>query len=262
MTFYALGETHQTTVRVVFTQNTTPGDYVYNIQAVGPTGTGWGISNHTLTVTVSQPVVLDTTPPDVKITSPVDKQAFTFCLAGTKLPVTISAVDAESVVTAVGGSVNGTPFSVNPFTPANVVLATGEVTASGVGAYKLGAWATSAGGTGTASEVGVTVNYTMSWLPPLSMGRTINGGTVPIKFAAHDCLGTFVADTTVQVEVWEASTRRFTAVYGTGDEAVRIDVDSAQYITNFHRPDSSSHTYTAKVFFNGFLQASLDFTVR
>ena len=111
MTFYALGETHQTTVHVVASNNTTPGDYMYNIQAVGPAGLGWGISNHTLTVTVSQPVVLDTTPPDVKITSPVDGQAFTFCLAGTKVPVTISAVDAESVVTAVGGWVNGSPFS-------------------------------------------------------------------------------------------------------------------------------------------------------
>ena len=79
MTFYALGETHQTTVHVVASANTTPGDYMYNIQAVGPVGMGWGISNHTLTVTVSQPVVLDTTPPDVKIMSPVNGEAFTFC---------------------------------------------------------------------------------------------------------------------------------------------------------------------------------------
>ncbi len=262
MTFYTLGETHQTTVHVAASQNTTPGDYVYTIQAVGPAGMGWGISNHTLTVTVSQPVVLDTTPPDVKLTSPVEGQAFTYCLAGTKVPVTISAVDAESLVTAVGGSVNGIAFLVNPFIPANVVLATGEFTASGIGAYTVGAWATSAGGTGTAPEVGVSVNYTMSWLPPLSMGRTISGVAVPIKFAAHDCLGTFVADTSVRVEVWEASTLRFSAVYGTGADAVRIDADNTHYVTNFSRPDSSSHTYTAKVFFNGFLQASLNFTVR
>ena len=102
----------------------------------------------------------------------------------------------------------------------------------------------------------------MSWLPPLSMGRTIHGGTVPIKFAAHDCLGSFVADTSVRVEVWEASTLRFTAVYGTGSDAVRIEDDNTHYITNFIRPDSSSHTYMAKVFFNGYLQASLNFTVK
>ena len=262
MTFYTLGETHQTTVHVVAGQSTTAGDYVYNIQAVGPTGLGWGISNHRLTVTVSQPVALDTTPPDVKITSPVDKQAFTFCLAGTKVPMTVSAVDAESLVTAVEGSVNGSAFPLNLFTPAHVVLATGEFTASGVGAYTLGARATSAGGTGTAPAVGVSVNYAMSWLPPLSLGRTINGQAVPIKFAAHDCLGAFVADTSVRVEVREAGTLRFRAVYGTGSDAVRIDEDNTQYITNFHRPDSSSHSYTARVFFNDYLQAELTFAVK
>jgi hypothetical protein len=262
MTFYALGEKHPTTVRVVASQNTTPGDYEYNIQAVGPTGLGWGVSNHKLTVTVSQPVEKDMTPPDVNITSPVEGQAFTFCLAGTKVPVTISAVDAQSMVAAVGGWVNGKPFSVNPFNPANVVLATGEFTAAGVGAYTLGAWATSPGGTGTAPEVGVSVNYTMSWLPPFSPGRTFNGDAVAIKFAAHDCLGAFVADTTVRVEVWEASTLRFTAFYGTGVYAVRIDDDHTHYITNFHRPDKSSHTYTALVLFNGYMQASLNFTVK
>ena len=262
MTFYALGETRQSTVRVVASQNTTPGDYEYNIQAVGPTGLGWGISNHKLTVTVSQPVAQDTTLPVVRITSPVEGQAFTFCLAGTKVPVTISAVDAESFVTAVGGSVDGTPFLVNPFTSANVVLATGEFTAAGVGAYTLGAWATSAGGTGTAPEVGISVNYSMSWLSPFTPGRTFNGDAVVIKFAARDCLDAFVADTSVQVEVWEGSTPLFTAVYGTGDDKVRIDDDNTHYITNFHRPDKSSHTYTAKVFFKGYLQASLDFAVR
>ena len=76
MTFYALGETHQTTVRVAASVNTTPGDYVYTIQAVGPIGLGWGIANRRLTVTVSEPVVLDTTPPNVSITSPMDGEGF------------------------------------------------------------------------------------------------------------------------------------------------------------------------------------------
>jgi hypothetical protein len=259
MVFYALGETHQTIVRVAASINTTPGDFMYNIQAVGPSGLGWGIASHTLTVTVSQPVVLDTTPPDVRITSPTDKQGFTFCSAGTKVPVTISAVDAESVVTAVGGTVNGTSFAVQPFTPANAVSTSGEFVAPAVGAYTLGAWATSAGGTGTAPEVGISVNYVMSWLPPLSAGRTIRGA-VPIKFAAYDCEGAFVADTSVRVEVWEASNLRFTAVYGDGSDAVRIETGT-QYITNFH-PPSGNHTYTVKVFFNNYLQATTTFAVQ
>jgi hypothetical protein len=63
MTFHALGETHQATVHVVASVNTTPGDYQYTIQADGPGGLGWGIASHTLNLSVSQPVVLDTTTP-------------------------------------------------------------------------------------------------------------------------------------------------------------------------------------------------------
>ena len=252
MTFYTLGETHQTTVHVAASVNTPPGDYMYTIQAVGPPGLGWGVANHTLTVTVSEPVVLDTTPPDVKITSPSEGDKFTFCSAGTKVPVTISAVDAESVVTAIGGTVNGTAFTVAPFTPANAVSASGEIVLSAVGSYTLGAWATSAGGTGTAPAVGISVNYAMSWLTPFVPGRTY-GGAIVIKFAARDCDDAFVADTSVRVEVWEGSTLRFTAVYGDGSGAVRIEDE--HYITNF-MPPSGNHTYAVKVFFNGSLQAS------
>ena len=259
LVFFALGETHHTTVRVAASANTTPGDYMYNVQAVGPTGMGWGVSSHTLMVTLSEPVLLDMTPPDVRITAPVDGQAFTFCSAGTNVPVTISAVDPESLVTAIGGTVNDMAFAVQPFTPANVVTATGTVPVSAVGAYTLGAWATSAGGDGTAPEVGVSVNYAMSWLPPLAAGRTIRGAVV-IKFAARDCLGAFVPDSSVRVEVWEGAALRASAVYGTGSDAVRIE-DDAHYVTNF-QPPSGTHTYTVKVFFNGFLQASTNVSVQ
>ena len=74
MVFYALGQKRTTTVRVVAGANTTPGDYMYTIQAVGPEGMGWGNSSATLTVTVSEPVASDTTPPDVTITSPTAGQ--------------------------------------------------------------------------------------------------------------------------------------------------------------------------------------------
>jgi len=259
MIFYALGETHQTTVRVVAGVSTTPGDYMYTIQAVGPKGMGWGISSHTLTVTVSQPVALDTTPPDVKITSPANGDRFTFCTGGTNVPVTIAAVDAESFVTAVGGTVNGTAFSVQPFTPAHVVVTTGTAQASAVGEYTLGAWATSAGGTGNAPGVSISVNYAMSWLPPLSAGRTIHGAMV-IKFAARDCAGVFVEDHSVRVEVWEGNALRASAVYGTGSDSVRIETDT-HYITNF-QPPAGIHSYTVKVFFNGYLQASTNVSVQ
>jgi len=260
MTFYALGETHQTIVRVSATASTTPGDYMYTIQADGPEGIGWGNSSHTLTVTVSQPVVVDNTPPDVTITSPNDGDKFTFCTGGTTIPVTITAVDAESLVTGIGATVGGTPITINSFTAAHTVDAEGQFTAGGVGYYDLEAWATSAGGTGHSPHVGISVNYAMSWLPPLSLGRTI-AGEVVIKFAARDCQGKFVADTSVRVEVLEGGVLRFGAVYGDGTDAVRIQQVDEQYIANF-KPAKGSHTYTVNVYFNNYLQASTTVTTK
>ena len=114
-------------------------------------------------------------PPDVTITSPAAGLKSTFCTGGTAVPVTISAVDPQSPVTVVWFAVNGTGFTVNPFAPANTVGGEGRFVAPVVGAYEIVAWATSAGGTGESPKVGVSVNYAMSWLPRVSLGRTING---------------------------------------------------------------------------------------
>ena len=155
------------------------------------------------------------------------------------MPVTISAMDAESVVTAIGGTVNGTPFAVAPFTPANVVSASGEIVVSVIGSYTLGAGPPAPAGRARRSEVAISVNYAMSWLTPLSEGRTIRGA-LAIKFEAQDCNDAFVADTGVKVEVWEGSTLRFTAVEGDGSDAVRIE--DAKYITNFQPQQAPTHT--------------------
>lgn len=260
MVFTALAQTHQTTVSLHVTTSTIPGDYAFTIQADGPGGIGWGNASHTLNVTVSAPVVFDTTPPAVVITSPEDGKAFTFCSAGTVVPVTISASDAESLVTSVWAKANNVPFSVSFPGASNNVDATGNFTAKGIGPIALQAWAESAGGTGNSVVVKVSVNYAMSWLPPLSLGKVVSGA-LAIKFAAHDCNGAFVADNRVSVEVWEGSVKHFDASFGDGSEAVRIDEEQGQYITNF-KPAPGIHTYTVKVLFGGFEQASKDFTTK
>ena len=260
MVFTALAQTHQTTVRLHVTTSTIPGDYVFTIQANGPSGIGWGNAGHTLTVTVSEPVVSDTTPPAVVITSPTDGQAFTFCSGGTVIPVTVSATDPESNVTAVGANASNVPFAMSFPGPSNNVVATGNFTAPGIGSYSLQAWAQSAGGTGQSGVVNIAVNYAMSWLPPLSLGKVISGA-VAIKFSARDCTGTFVADNRVSVEVWEGAERKSVATYGDGSGAVRIDEVQGQYIANFS-PASGVHTYTVKVLFGGFEQATKTFTTK
>lgn len=258
--FNALAQTRRTTVHVHATTSTVPGDYVFTIQADGPNGYGWGNANHTLTVTVSAPVVSDTTPPAVVITSPTDGQAFTFCSAGTVVPVTISATDAESLVTSVWAAANNVPFAVSFPGASNNVVATGNFTATGIGSYALQAWAQSTGGTGASAVVNVSVNYAMSWLPPLSLGKVVSGA-LAIKFAARDCTGAFVADERVSVEVFEGNVSKFAATFGDGTESVRIDEVQGQYITNF-KPAAGVHTYTVKVFFGGFEQASTTFTTK
>ena len=260
MVFTALAQTHQTTVRLHVTDGTIPGDYVFTIQADGPGGIGWGNAGHTLTVTVSEPVLSDTTPPAVVITSPADGTAFTFCSAGTVVPVTISATDSESLVTSVWAKASNVPFAVSFPGSSNNVVANGSFTAMGIGSYPLQAWAQSAGGTGESVVVNVSVNYAMSWLPPLSLGKVISGA-LAIKFSARDCTGVFVADNRVSVEVWEGAVRRFAAAFGDGSDAVRIDDVQGQYIANF-TPAPGVHTYTVKVLFGGFEQASKNFTTK
>lgn len=261
MVFSKLAETHQTTVYLHVGNSTTPGDYVFTIQTDGPTGIGWGNGGHTLTVTVSEPVSSDLTAPTVVIESPENGKAFTFCSAGTIVPVTISATDAESVVASVWAKASDVPFAVSFPEASHNVVATGSFMARAIGSYPLQAWAQSAGGTGQSAVVNVSVNYAMSWLPPLSLGKVITGGTLPIKFTARDCNGAFVADQRVSVEVFENGSSKFVASYGDGSEAVRIDEVQGQYITNF-KPAAGVHTYIVKVFFGGFEQAAKSFTTR
>lgn len=260
MTFTALAQTHQTTVHVNVGISTTPGDYAFTIQADGPNGVGWGNASHTLTVTVAAPGASDTTPPAVVITSPKEGQSFTFCSAGTIVPVTISATDAESLVTSVWATASNTPFEVSFPGPSNNVVANGSFAATGIGSYPLQAFARSTGGDGESEVVNVSVDYDMAWLPPLSLGKVISGA-LAIKFSARDCTGAFVVDERVSVEVFENNVSKFVATFGDGSDAARIDQVTGQYITNF-KPAPGAHTYTVIVSFGGFEQASKNFTTK
>ena len=184
-----------------------------------------------------------------------------FCTAGVAVPIEVSASDAESEVTSVAADVNGTNVPLS-YTAGNNVIATGSYTAGGIGVYTVNASATSAGGTGTASEVSFLVKYNTLWLPPLALGKTSKGGsTIPIKLTARDCEGGFVHDESVKIAVYEGSVEKFVAVFGEGSDFVRIDDLDGHYITNFQTA-AGQHTYTVKVYFNDVLHASLNFSVR
>ena len=255
MVFNALAQTHQTTVHLHVTSSTIPGDYAFTIQADGPNGIGWGNAGHTLTVTVAEPVPSDTTPPAVVIISPKDGDKFTFCSAGTVVPVTISANDAESLVTSVWATANDVPFSVSFPGASNNVVANGNFTAAGIGAYALQAFARSAGGDGSSEVVNVSVNYTMSWLPPLSIKSRIQ------RRGRHQILGARLQRRFCCRQPGERRSmggQRPQIRLRTSEKGVTRSGSmrcTGQYITNF-QPGSGVHTYTVKVLFGGFEQAS------
>lgn len=273
--FTALNQGQTVDVDVNVGSSATPGDYVYNILAKKPTGQtgigGWGNgAGATLNLTVNEPVETDTTPPSVTITSPTSNQAFAFCQAGTAVPIAFDATDAESVITGMAADVNGDGVSLTTSgIGTNSASATGTYNATSIGSYTLTASAQSAGGIGDATSV-FTVNYNLSWLPPLSLGKTAKGGsTIPVKFTVRDCDGNFIHDESVKVVVYEVSNGQveaFSGLFGEGASSVRIDDLTGQYIINF-QTESGIHMYRVDVFFsdsNGdpFKQGEKSFAVR
>lgn len=65
----------------------------------------------------------------------------------------------------------------------------------------------------------------------------------------------------MSVEVFEGNVSKLVATFGEGSDSVRIDEWQGQYVTSF-TPEPGVHTYTVVVFFDGFEQASRNFTTR
>lgn len=275
LSFTALGQDQYVNITITVGASVTPGSYSYTIVSHKPTGPGynaWGNGSATLNVTVDAPTGTDTTPPSVTITSPTDGESFTFCTEGTLITVAFDAQDAQSAITAASADVNGNPVSLTTLTG----IGTGSVTGSGpytvnsIGGFTVNAHATSSGGTGDASN-SFNVNYNIMWLPPLSLGKTSKGGsTVPVKFTARDCNGSFVHNEGVTVVVFEVTgsgdVQQLSGLFGDGASSVRIDDDAGQYIINFQTA-AGEHLYRVDVYFNDsngnpFKQGSKTFTTR
>lgn len=264
--YTALSQSKDFSVTVTISAATVIGDYTYLLQA-DPTmnGIGWGLSGATLSFSVVEPAATDTTPPTIVLTvaSPV-----TFCLGGTPISFSYTASDADTPISSVVARVNGDPVPVTASViGTNAVSGEGAFTAAAIGTYTITVEATSEGGTG--SDTGdVKVKYQVTWLPPLSLGKTAKGGsTVPIKFTVRDCVGAFVYDESVRVAVYEMTAggdvEALSGVYGTGASSVRVDPTAEQYIVNF-QTSSGAHNYAADVWFDhgDETQGSKSFSVR
>ena len=264
--YTAVSQSKDFSVPVTIGAATTTGDYSYLIQA-DPTinGTGWGLGGATLSFSVVEPSVTDTTTPTIvlSVASPV-----TFCLDGTSITFSYTASDADSPIGSVVARVNGEPVALTTSgLGTNAVYGEGAFTAATIGGYTLTVEATSDGGTGSDTQE-VKVKYQLTWLPPLSLGKTAKGGsTVPIKFTVRDCNSAFVYDDSVRVAVYEMTSggdvEALSGVYGSGASSVRIDPTAEQYIINLHT-EPGLHNYAADVWFDHSdePQGSKSFSVR
>lgn len=272
--FTALSQQKTFTVNINVPGDAAPGDYVIKFDTGTMLEFAWGAGGGSiLTLSIAAPTTEpDTTAPIVAINEPVTDAAITYCSNSTPINIAFEAFDAESDITDAFAEVSG-----DPVTDLTVDgLGTGEVSAIGtynaedIGIYILNAHATSSGGTGDASS-SFSLNYNVSWLPPLSLGKTRKGGsTIPIKFTVRDCNGNFVYDERIGVAVIEITeTGEFTklnGVFGEGASGIRIDDMAGQYILDF-QTDPGVHNYRAEVYFMDFtgdifLQGSKDFMTR
>lgn len=264
--YTALSQPQEFSVTVTISAATATGDYTYLLQADPTTNVpSWGLSGATLSFSVVEPSDTDTTPPTIVLS--VDGPV-TFCLGGTPISFSYTASDADSPIGSVVARVNGDPVPVTTSgLGTNAVSGDGTFTAATIGAYTVTVEATSDGGTGADTE-DVKVKYQLTWLPPLSLGKTARGGsTVPIKFTVRDCNGAFVYDESVRVAVYEMTAggdvEALSGVYGSGASAVRIDATTEQYIINF-QTTPGLHNYAADVWFyaSDEPQGSKSFSVR
>lgn len=95
------------------------------------------------------------------------------------------------------------------------------------------------------------------WHPPLRDSETFKSGrTIPIKFSVWQ-FGEFVRDESVQVTVTDSDGEViFHAIYGEGDDHVRIDDTEGQYITNWYTDKKVTGDFTITVSFENGLSIS------
>jgi hypothetical protein len=263
LNFTAVSQDRSFLLTVTTTAGTIPGDYTYDIGGASPGGYGWGVTTAMLTVQVAEPTVSDTTPPAVTFASPATCPAtYTF---GQSVSININAVEDMSPITAFTATINGDAFGSATGIGTQSANINGTFTPSMIGTYTVAASATSVGGTGNAS-CDLNVNYDLTWLPPISLGKTSKGGsTMPIKFAIRDASGEFVTDDSVHVIVKEGATEVFSAFFGEGASNVRISETDEQYIVNFQTA-SGVHNYDVLAYFDGVggevLQGTKTFSTR
>ena len=208
--------------------------------------------------------VTGTTPaPSVSITSPANGSIFTRASGSppTVVNFTFQGGTSYGTITSAIVKVDGSPVTatVNGLNTASIT-GTGALSYSAAGQHTLNVTVTNSGGATASTSSTFSIEQTsaqicrdLTWLPPISLNKTIEGGsTMPIKFTL-DCNGKFVRDTSVLIAIYEVFRNGSTSTptiyhYGTGSpNPPDYVITGQQYHLNF--PTAKGvHSYKIEVY--------------
>jgi len=181
----------------------------YTLTYIGSNNFGSASTTVSFTVTGVYPV------PTIAIGSPAANATFQIPAGGSSVavPYTLTGGTTYGTITAVTASLKG-PSATTAETPAISNLNTAAITGSGTltitapGTYTLNATDTNSGGMTATTSTTFTVTQAappevVVWLPPVSLGQAICGGSVlPVSFKISNN-GAYVSDTSIVVAIYQ-----------------------------------------------------------
>lgn len=168
-----------------------------------------------VTVPFQVEVLAAPTPPAVTILTPANGTVYTRVAGSAATVVNYTfkgTAAANSPIKTVKVTIDGvtvTPSTLNGLNTATVTGG-GAKSYTSAGTHVISVTVTNAAGSASTSSTfeiretqPVEVCQNLTWLPPISLNKTIEGGsTMPIKFRL-DCRGCFVRDTTTLIAIYE-----------------------------------------------------------
>jgi len=233
----------------------TPGNYTLHLTAANEFGAATPVD-------VPFTVVGLASPPTVAIDTPADGATFTRNAGDPATPVNVTfhAATAFGTLTTVSATLDGQPVAPTVGGLGTAAL-TGTVALSftGGGAHAFvvtvsnGAAQATATTHFTVTETQPTVCQNLEWLPPISLNKTIEGGSVmPIKFTLT-CEGKFVRDPTTIIAIYEifangSSSTPVLYPFGTGSpNPPDYAITGQMYHLNFPT-EKGAHHYRIEVY--------------
>lgn len=210
-------------------------------------------------VTVPFTIVSAAPVPTVSILSPANGATFNRASGdpATVVNYTFQGGTTYGVITSVTVTLDGSvvPASVSGLNSAGI-SGSGTASFTSAGTHVLNVTISNGGATASASgtfkiiQVQPQLCRDVTWLPPISLNKTVEGGsTVPIKFTLQ-CHNEFVRDTSVVIAIYEVGHESHPSLYGYGTGSPNppaYAITGQQYHLNFTTA-RGSHVYRIEVY--------------